>query len=271
MASGCSPDCLSKLLFAGAFGGFPIKGKPQSSTAPWLWGQRFLTNPLISPPQLLSPFSNGQQHKEEQTSKSSLWDIFLLAFCAPWEHARSLLGQRGRVRINEDNLSQDRSWRSYFHFPSPGAVAQCPCCTEGMSDCHHGTWEVHTEPEATARQSCWLSAPCRYPRRAGELPACRTRGCQLLEGLNSRVQSPGMAQSSTSAHGASSGQCSTCGNILSRTFCFRTQGPDIPKPHQAMPPQALGGICSQDTFSGFLHAPPAFATMQQVLFGDETS
>lgn len=42
---------------------------------------------------------------------------------------------------------------------------------------------------------------------------------------------------------------------------------DIPKPQQAMSSQALAGICSQDTFSRFLHALPAAATMQQVLFG----
>lgn len=218
------PRLSFQAAFASAFGGFPIKGKPQSNTAPWLWGQSFLTNPLISPPQLLSPFSNRQQHKEEQTSKSSLWDIFLSSFCVPWEHARSLLDQCGRVRINEDNLSQDRSWRSYFHFPSPELLHNVPAAQKGRVTYTppHGTWEVHTEPEATAGQSCWLSAACRYPRWAGELPACRTRGCQLLEGLNSLVRSPGMAQSSTGAHGASSGQCSTCGNISSQTFCFRT-------------------------------------------------
>lgn len=155
------PRLSFQAVFAGAFGGFPIKGKPQSSTALWLWGQSFLTNPLISPPQLLSPFSNRQQHKEEQTSKSSLWDISLLAFRVPWEHARSLLGQRGRVRINEDNLSQARSWTSYFHFPSPGAVAQRPCCTEGtMSDCHPTTRDLGSSHGARRHPQAELLAVC---------------------------------------------------------------------------------------------------------------
>lgn len=49
------------------------------------------------------------------------------------------------------------------------------------------------------------------------------------------------------------------------------EGQTFPNLAKQCHPKLLQVDGSQDTFSGFLHAPPAAATRQQVLFGDETS